>query len=311
MSGSRNQGRTITEKLLDEIRSTFALVKKDFRQFPVDFVIDSELTIFSADFYCDTHTMDYRLSPFGIGQNFEPVEGIEVSVASCALLEKASVADNEQVALDWQPPVFQVPVFDQPDLFLHGVSFNNIEAVEGSGVRLESFETNPRALPVPKHPETQAREIELSQLKTSQKTRHFDALKGRAQPFSKAMYGLPFIRKALPSHRFSAESRQVFRQALAEKVKTTPSNVLINRIYDRVNRSQFQSISQDERGQLVCVPKLNYVGQKRKTEFSQTTAFLIMGQKLDTKENISVLVPVADLSADSSDVPSSRRPEDE
>ncbi len=296
MSGSRNQRRTIKDKVLDEIRSAFSLVKKDFRQFPVDFAIEPELTVVSTKFYCETETLPFQSPPLKTVQAFGPIQASQTPTVSCPLITKATVAPDKQVASQWSTPVHQVSVYDNPELFLHQVSFEKMTAQTEPILELNTLETTAQTLPMETIPALDSkrgvRKISLTQMKTTQKTHRFAKLKGTARPFSRAIYSLPFVRQAIPSHRFASATRKEFRQALAEKAETETSNVLINRIYDRVNASQFESISQDERGLLVCVPKPEYLGKNRDTTLPSETSFLVMGQKLDTKENISVLVPV-------------------
>jgi hypothetical protein len=123
-------------------------------------------------------------------------------------------------------------------------------------------------------------------------------------------YALPIRKNAIPPHRFSLTTREQFRKALAEKAKTSLANVQLKVVFERMYMALYASIQPDELGHYMCIPKSELLGRNRETPSSQAllnhqsagthATYLVIGIRLDNKEDIRTLVPVHTILADTS-----------
>lgn len=106
---------------------------------------------------------------------------------------------------------------------------------------------------------------------------------------------LPIYRKPIPPHRFSKESRALFRERLAEKYKIPEHDVQILQIYDRLFLEMYQSLSPMEDGTLTCLPKSLHQIQTA-TKSIANAVYLVMGQSIKKPGTpIQVVIPMTEL----------------
>jgi hypothetical protein len=290
MSGSGHQPESLTEKLLHEIRAAFSMIQKDFRQFKVDFRLDSNLTIFSSGFYCQASAMPLGISRASSYSGFTSLTGSGVSLALPLIHE--AVASQEAGGCAFDVPVWETPVYHELKVPLYRVSFASMKVRKTRGVAITNYDARMFQWDTPWSQAPRTRLIPPVRFKTSHSSHQISTLRGRTQSCPKPLFGLPIIKVPIPLHRFSPETKAQFRKALAEKTGTHPSKMLITLVYDRITMSIFKSISQDERGVLVCYPKPEALGQTRRLGTASGTCYLVFGQRLDTKETVNALVPV-------------------
>ena len=134
--------------------------------------------------------------------------------------------------------------------------------------------------------------LPIAGMQTHSQTRLFTPLKGQAKATTK-FYLLPLKKMPLQPNRFAPQAREAFRQALAEKVKTHPRNIQLRIIFERMHMPLYSSIAQDDHGQLLCTPKAEAVGRNQEaSRMNPPAAYLVLGTRLDTKEDVRALVPV-------------------
>jgi hypothetical protein len=103
---------------------------------------------------------------------------------------------------------------------------------------------------------------------------------------------LPIQKSSVPLHRFSTEARQIFRESLASKYKIAKENIQLVSIFDRVTIRHYAELEQAPQGQLLCTPKISNAVKKRETQtIDDSPSYLIVGLRLDTKQEIHALIP--------------------
>lgn len=132
--------------------------------------------------------------------------------------------------------------------------------------------------------------IQPVRFKTRQATRKIQPLKGTSRAFPAVYLRLPILKSPIPAFRFSAEWKDRFRRALADKAATAPANILLSAVYSGLNRRAFASVSADDRGLLSCVPRAEAVGKRRALSEMGETCYLAVGQRMDTRARLSALV---------------------
>ncbi len=114
------------------------------------------------------------------------------------------------------------------------------------------------------------------------------------------LYRLPLQRQPISPYRFSSPIRALFRQELAKSARIRTDQILIRRVYDRFPAGVFESVKTDEHGILSATPASHTVGQRSQKEGllpSHNPGHLIIGQRLDTRQQVMALVTAEDIAA--------------
>lgn len=294
MSGSGHPPEKLSGKLMNEIRSILAMLRKEVRHHGVDFEIQGHLTVFSAGFHCDSVSvaLEELTAPVYHCQtlvNFGSSRPINLFST-----KTPKVSGNMGSLANLETTVHQAPVFEGIGLPVYGVGFGNL-AVQP-----------PMQVSIPEAPAVSVHEVSTTgpakprkvfliprvRFKATQKPRKLGHIRAKSHSASQELLTLPILKYPIPPHRFNSQTRSRFRQALAEKAGCPPAKIQINRVYDRITMSAFQSLAQDERGILVCYLKPEAVGTHRKQPPVSTSSYLVAGQVLNTRQQISVLVPM-------------------
>lgn len=281
-------GRHLGDKLRQELAALVSDIRKDVQAHTITFEIQADLVYYPTRPSCQTQHISFEAPLIPVHQSdlnteTKPVHRLD-------LVPQASLKDIpchfEQIALN-------EPIFSANNITCHPVSFENL------GKAKIQYPT-PKPFPIAK-PRTQQQAVpklatlprswSLQGLKTISRNQNTEKLRARHQVMPAKLWMLPIRRSPLPPHRFTTEQRDRFRTALAEKSGTSPNNVQIKVIFDRLTMSMFSAIDQDERGNLLCSPKAELLGKKAGLLPQQTTTYLIMGSRIDTGASIRALVP--------------------
>lgn len=202
------------------------------------------------------------------------------------------------------PVLCKTPVFEPQNTALHQVSFNNVRWTEAHQAPLPPIEAQARQTLWPRlgKPAVKALPIQPFQARCTSLKEQAMATQARENP---RFFALPIRKTPIPPFRFAPEIRERFRRALAEKAGTTPSNVQLKVIFQRMNVALYTSVQQDEQGHLLCVPKNELMGRnllsksgqlllKRLDQNSENT-YLVVGFRLDNQKDIRTMVPISAL----------------
>ncbi len=295
MSGSGHQPDKLTDKLMSEIRSTLAMLRKEVRQHAVDFEIGGSLTVFSTGFRCKSVAvaLEKPAAPVYLCRtlvDFARSHAVEVFNA-----KTPRISENVGSLASLKTATGQVPVFDGPFLPVHGVSFGNMVLQAPVQVPIPEPSTPP-AHGVSTAGPQKPRKVFLIppiRFKATQKARKLGSIRVKNHPAPKNLMVLPMIKAPIPLHRFDSQTRSRFRHALSEKAGCPAAKIQLNQVYDRITMSTLKSLTQDERGMLICHPKPDAVGKDRQLTRLSANAYLVAGQVLDTRQQVSALVPMS------------------
>jgi hypothetical protein len=199
-----------------------------------------------------------------------------------------------------EPSLCHEPVYDDMAFDSYGVSFGNLTAEKSNTWPIQKLQTQSIRQTIDRIPTPSVESTEGGPVRAK-----VVSLPSRLQQaHSKSdprFYALPIRKTAIPPHRFCLEARDAFRKALAEKAKTHSGNVQLKVVFERMYMGLYSSIQPDELG-LLCVPKSELLGRNHETLAAQVilnqqsnvanATYLVVGIRLDNKEDIRTLVPV-------------------
>lgn len=299
MSGSRTH---FIDQLMHELKSSLALLSKNAKQHSVDFDIAPDFTIYTTNIQCHWQAVELSVTPpttQTVGNTI-----IDIPIQLLDLLSETPTLHAE--ACHFQATVIDEPVFDQTACALHEITFDGIHSINRTPAKTLPCETialpkNTASWPVEEN-KPYVFNADLPRFKLSFKPKQWPipTLKSNWLTIPSKFWTLPFRRTAIPPHRFTPEQKAVFRKALAEKANVPQANIQLQVIFDRINMGLFATIEQDEKGNLVCYPKPDYVGKNlsraaANTATLNTSAYLVLGTRMDTKEALRTLVYAEDL----------------
>lgn len=294
-----NPGATLGGKIGDELRSALKLLFKNVEQQSVSLTIAPPFTAYITDLTCDVNPVELTQQTVQVSE--DPIRHLrqEQTIHQMPLIDSVSLAADAPCHIE--PALCKTPVLSSQDTVISGVSFENVQfttdhtapleplSVEVWHQPVEGFENPAVASTKPTAFNTQSRSLKDQLPKTPV----------RENP---RLFALPIRKMPIPPHRFSPAIREIFRRMLAEKAETRPDNVQLKVVFERMNVAFYASIQQDEQGNLLCVPKneligknaLGKQGQALIERISQSTgnAYLVVGFRLDNKQDIRAMVPV-------------------
>jgi|GEM_PF-2825894 len=110
---------------------------------------------------------------------------------------------------------------------------------------------------------------------------------------------LPITKTSIPMHRFTSVSRHVFRACLAEKYALAPDNLQVVSVFTQISLRRYSALDRSEKGQLLCTPKLPETTSSSPTsqeiDLEEAQSYLVVGLRLDTKQEIHTIVPFGKL----------------
>jgi hypothetical protein len=287
------RGDPLTDKILEEIRSTFALVFKNLRQTRVDVSLRAPVTIFNMVFPCQVFSLSLKFEAPRLHNPLFLKKNLRLQAVS--FLEKG--CEIRHHPCQWQPTLLQMPALSQASQAWHQVTFENIARPKLQEKKATPFPKNQQKMVIPPKPSLKVLQLQTVKDTLSAKRLDLKTFTPKAKLTPSRLYCLPIHKAPVPLHRFSAEMKERFKKALAEKAKTTPANIQIKIVYDRMEMTQFGAMVQDTRGNLICTPKSELVGKNHLRSVAPHRAsqpqlvYLVFGTRLDTQESLRALVP--------------------
>lgn len=300
--GDEPVNRPLGEQLKDEVRRTLQLLFKTVEQQAVELKLDTPITAFSMGFPVEFSTIQPQAPHIHVSN--DPIRLLSQQgkhTYALPLQLESTLATDNPCAL--QPTLCHEPCFDETPPPIHGVSFDNLLPPQTSQWPVEALSAASQKLPVdkPAKPSFHRLSAQGFASKSHSLLERMNKIRIRHNP---NLYALPLKKTPIPPHRFSLAVREKFRNVLAEKAGTPPTNIQLRIVFERMDMNLYATIQQDEQGNLLCIPKNEYLGKNLTTGPTQTTtkarqreqtgtSYLVFGIRLDNKEDIRALVPTA------------------
>ncbi len=297
-------GPTLGDKIQEEVRSALRLLFKNVAQQPIPLDFAPQFTAYVTDI--PGVAIPVALCPTNVQVSDDPIQALqqqEITINQSALITEAHLA--AEAPCQMAPVLCKAPIIERTNLALSTVSFDNVRFTEGHTAPLEPLQTEIWQKPVEGVPQPAVKQAMAGPFKTQSMSLQERLPKTTARENPK-FFALPIRKTPIPPHRFSSEAREVFRRHLAEKIGTAPSNIQLKVVFERMNVALYATIQQDESGQLLCTPKNELIGKNVRGKTGQTLAaklsektpntYLVVGIRLDTREDIRAMVPVDKIS---------------
>jgi len=305
MSGRRSDrepgGNPLGDKIKEELLSALRLVFKTVEQHAVDVVLACDYTSFITELPCAEQVVAVNPPLPQLSRDVMESAGFsDIPTRTLQMIE--AVGLSQSAPCEWQTVLCSEPVFDPLSFDPLEVSFDNLHPANAKVWPIEEIAARGKSKPIGEVQTPSVKDKSVSQAfatKIHSLGDHQPKVTVRNNP---RYYALPIRKTSIPPHRFSAEAREQFRQALADKAGTHPGNVQLKMIYERMNVSLFSAIQVDESGHLMCTPKSELIGRNAMSQSAKArdrqilagseASYLVLGVRLDTKADIRALVPV-------------------
>lgn len=304
MSGSGHHdsqpSHALGGKIKDEVLSALKLLFKSAEQHSVSLLLEPQFTVYPTDIPADTVNVPLNAPEPEV--SLDPIRMLreqDIDVQSAELLEEATMAETSPCEM--APTLCHEPVYDELTFDSIGISFDNLALPTNKYWPIQPVKTGDIRKPIDKVPSPITRTTVSGPITTKSRS----ALNQLSKTMVKTdprFYALPIRKNAIPPHRFSLSAREQFRKALAEKAKTSPANVQLKMVFEPMYMALYSSIQPDELGHFMCIPKSELLGRNRETSSSQAilnqqaagshATYLVIGIRLDNKEDVRTLVPV-------------------
>lgn len=296
----RKPSPTLGGKIGDEVRSALRLLFKSVDQQAVDLSIQAPFTAYLTEIPCEATTVPLRQSDIQVSE--DPIQALrerQPVVNQLALIEEVSLAESAPCQL--QPALCKEPMIAQAEVVMSRVSFENVCFTESHGAPLEPITAQLWHKPIDGIQAPQVSNVPAMRFTTRDKSLK-DRLPSTQIRENPRLFALPIRKTPIPPHRFSPAVRDIFRRFLAEKAGVPANNVQLKIVFERMNVAFYASIQQDEQGHLLCVPKNELIGKNvqgkagqallERMEKNTENAYLVVGFRLDNKQDIRAMVPV-------------------
>ncbi len=279
------------------------LLFKSASQQSIDVHIQTPLVSYLTELTTDTFGVPLETPNIQVSE--DPIRWQREHLPSCQtlpLIQTVPLAAEKPCTL--APVLCKAPVIEPTDAPLHQVSFNNVQWTDVHQAPLPPIEAQAKQTLWPRigKPGVKAFPIQPIKARSTSLREQAMATQARENP---RFFALPIRKTPIPPFRFPPEIRERFRQALAEKAGTTPSNVQLKVIFQRMNVALYTTVQQDEQGHLLCVPKNELMGRNLLSKSGQLllnrldqnseNTYLVVGFRLDNQKDIRTMVPVSAL----------------
>jgi hypothetical protein len=279
------------------------LLFKSVSQQALDVQIQTPLVSYLTELKTDAMTVpleapDVQVSEDPIRWQREHLPGCQ----SLPLLQTVPLAAEKPCTLS--PVLCDAPVFKAHNTALHQVSFENAQWTVTHQAPLEPIQTQARQTLWPRMGKPDVKGIPIQPIQARRTSLREQAMATQARE-NPRFFALPIRKTPIPPFRFPPEIRERFRQALAVKEGTTPGNVQLKVIFQRMNVALYTTVQQDEQGHLLCVPKNELMGRNLLSKSGQLllnrlrqnseNTYLVVGFRLDNQKDIRTMVPVSAL----------------
>jgi hypothetical protein len=296
MSGRGDQPRNRVDNplggLKEEVLSALKLLFKHVAQHPVDLDMSGHMTAYLTDIPTAVHAVPLETPTIRVSE--DPIQSLrhEVQARTLPLLPEVRLADAAPCA--FEPVASHEPVFSSMQFETTGISFENMAARKSKSLPVENLQAQSfrKKTEKPAPPGVEQISVGKFQTKDFSILEHVPKIRTMNTP---RFYGLPIKKSPIPPHRFPADLRERFRQMLAEKAGTRTNNVQLKIVFEPMDMNLYASIQQDDHGNLLCTPRNELLGKNRTQNKGISaeggSAYLVYGSRLDTREDIRVLVP--------------------
>lgn len=327
MSGRRDHDGEPTfpfgEQLKSELRGLLALLLKNTARHRVTLLEMPGWTSYQTDFHTDVIDVDLQQSFVGVSPNAVRFSAANAPVKHMSLLTADTVGLHTGRHLP-ESRIRQVPALATEANPLRTMNPEPLIAnlSQDSQLSLTKCESVPSHLWSVSVSTTNASPID-TRFSGKVQSRASQVLPHRTlfQSDTTRMNRLAIRKRPVPLHRFSLAMRQRFRQALAEKSGAAFEQIQLLLVFDRMDMTLYSSILKDEQGDLLCTPKTALQStisakkhaspprgierwrertraeeqqERTATPDSLLNAYLIIGLRLDTKQEIRALIPMSD-----------------
>jgi hypothetical protein len=278
--------------LKEELLSALRLLFKHVAQHPVDLAMPGHMTAYLTDIPATVHAVPLETPAIRVSE--DPIQSLqrETQVRTLSLLPEARLADAAPCT--FEPVASHEPVFSNMQFETSGISFENMALRKSKSLPIEKLQAKSFQKKTEKPALPGVEQISVGKFKTKDFSilEHVPKIRTMNTP---RFYGLPIKKSPIPPHRFPADLRERFRQMLAEKAGTRTNNVQLKIVFEPMDMNLYASIQQDDHGNLLCTPRNELLGKNREHGKSPSaeggSAYLVYGFRLDTREDIRVLVP--------------------
>ncbi|WP_373532648.1 hypothetical protein [Vampirovibrio sp.] len=299
-SPSQQPGYSLGGKIQAEISSALRLLFKSVGQQAVDISITPPLTLYVTQMTCENYSVGLEQPPIQISE--DPIQALSQpaqSVNFLPLIENVSLAADAPCHI--QPVLCLESAIEPTDAVITGIAFENVRFTSSHQATLEPMTTEIWHKDVDGFTRPAVRPLNVGKFKANSQSMSDQAPQAKVREHPR-LFCLPIRKMPIPPHRFSQAVRDIFRAALAEKADTKASNVQLKVVFERMNVAFYTSIQQDEQGHLLCVPKNELIGKNAQSKTGQAlldrldqnteNAYLVVGFRLDNKQDIRAMVPV-------------------
>jgi hypothetical protein len=292
-------GRPLGRQIQDELRGALRLLFKSADQYPVDLTLNAHWTTYLTAI--PTASVKVPLSKTAIRVSDDPVGMLsarQTVVRNAELIQEALLAATEP-ACTVEPVVCRKPLFDEMRFGCTTLSFQNMTPPRLNRLPIGEIAATAARQPIQKPEPSRTHTLPAMQITARSRT-IADRLPPVRVKDHPRFYTLPIKKASIPPHRFSTDAKDKFRRFLAEKAGTVPANIQLKIIFERMDMSIYASIQQDEQGNLLCIPKNEFIGKNLSATSTQAllrgntlqgSAYLVLGVRLDTREELRALVP--------------------
>ncbi len=323
MSGRRSDGdesgpgRSLGQKIGNEIRSALRLLFKGATVHAVSLELPTRLTFFNPAII--TLTERVPLGTHAPAVSEDPVQQLHRLPTIKALnpAPTTKLAENghgaASIAFDTRSQALSL-VTESPRIenICPLQEATRVQALTQADLRMVEPDAQPKRvtellIPRPGFKQFPADALQIT-LKSSTPRRQVDPGTFKTRSIADPRFlTLPLRKAPIPPHRFRMEVRAVFRKFLADSVGTHPDNVNLKYIFEQLEVRLFSGIQQDAQGFLLCTPRPDFTGKVLVRAIRTSTlparqetaapanaiSYLVIGNRLDNNQLIRALVPLS------------------
>jgi hypothetical protein len=300
-SPKRQSARSLGGKIQTEVSSALRLLFKNVAQQAINLAIPAPITLYVTEMACASHSASLKQPAIEVSQ--DPVATLAKAskhAHNLPLIQNAPLADDAPCHIN--PILCSEAVIEQSAAVITGITFANVRLTECHALPLEPLSTEIWKQDVAGFTKPTVSQMHPGRFKAKSISVKEEVPKAKVREHT-GLFSLPIRKMPISPHRFNQATRDVFRSALADKAGTVARNVQLKMVFERMNVAFYTSIQQDEQGHLLCVPKNELIGKNAQGKTGQAmlkhlsrnteNAYLVVGFRVDTKQDIRAMVPVA------------------
>jgi hypothetical protein len=299
-SPKRQPGPSLGGKIQAEVSGALRLLFKNVEQQAINVAIPAPITLYVTEMACASHSVSLAQPAIEVSQ--DPIATLSKTLKHAYALP---LIKNVPMAADTpchiRPVLCSESIIEQTDAVITRLTFANMRFTESHKVPFENLSTPIWHQEVENFTKPSVRQMNPGGFKAKRLYLKEQVPKPTVREHT-CLFSMPIRKMPISPHRFNQAVRDVFRSALANKAGTVARNVQLKVVFERMNVALYANIQQDEQGHLLCVPKNELVGKNAQSKtgrallnsISRNTedAYLVVGFRLDNKQDIRAMVPV-------------------